>query len=235
VLAGFDALDRQGQMVEVARGLRLVQGLVGAPGAPVVAQVEAARAAAVARAASADPAVMTPPAPRGGGAPTPPRAAPPTTAGPATSSTSRSRPAGPSTAPLLTPDDPLAQPTTSIKGIGPALGAALAARGLNTVEDLLWLVPRRWLDAREVAPIVEALGAAVDGERVGLRAAVVAARTVRARGRAWGEVRSATASCRALLVVRFFGVWAGIDRRFPVGAEPRCRGRSSSGRGRWQP
>ena len=30
VLAGFDALDRQGQMVEVARGLRLVQGLVGA-------------------------------------------------------------------------------------------------------------------------------------------------------------------------------------------------------------
>ncbi|MBK7071861.1 MAG: ATP-dependent DNA helicase RecG [Myxococcales bacterium] len=235
VLAGFDALDRQGQMVEVARGLRLVQGLVGAPGAPVVAQVEAARAAAVARAASADPAAMTPPAPRGGGAPTPPRAAPPTTAGPATSSTSRSRPAGPSTAPLLTPDDPLAQPTTSIKGIGPALGAALAARGLNTVEDLLWLVPRRWLDAREVAPIAEALGAAVDGERVGLRATVVAARTVRARGRAWGEVRLGDGVVpRALLVVRFFGVWAGIDRRFPVGAEAALSGPVKQRAGQWE-
>ncbi|MBK9031185.1 MAG: ATP-dependent DNA helicase RecG [Myxococcales bacterium] len=126
---------------------------------------------------------------------------------------------------MLLADDPLAAPTTSIKGIGPALAAALAARGLTTVEDLLWLVPRRWLDAREVMPLTEALAGAADGDRIGLRATVVAARTVRARGRAWGEVRLGDGvGASALLVVRFFGVWSGIDRRFPVGAEAALSG-----------
>ncbi|MBL8622386.1 MAG: ATP-dependent DNA helicase RecG [Myxococcales bacterium] len=265
VLAGFDAMDRQGQMVEVARGLRLVQGLVGAPGAPVVAQVEAERAAAAARAARADaapvaraprsgapagPRVSPPPSP----SPPSPSASPPSSSSPSPPSSSpsppsssgpssrpppaRPRAASPPPAPLLAPpasDDPLAQPTTSIKGIGPALGAALAARGLNTVEDLLWLVPRRWLDAREVAPIDEALAAAVDGERVALRATVVASRTVRARGRAWGEVRLGDGVVpRALLVVRFFGVWAGIDRRFPVGAEAALSGPVKQRAGQWE-
>ena len=250
VLAGFDAMDRQGQMVEVARGLRLVQGLVGAPSAPVVAQVEAARAAAAAKAAAPPPApparataAAAPPtsAPRApadspGSAAPPPRSA---SSAPPAPSAARARPAkAAAPVPVLAPPvsaDPLAQPTTSIKGIGPALGAALAARGLNTVEDLLWLVPRRWLDAREVAPIDAALAAAVDGERVALRATVVAARTVRARGRAWGEVRLGDGVVpRALLVVRFFGVWAGIDRRFPVGAEAALSGPIKQRAGQWE-
>ncbi|HVK76458.1 MAG TPA: ATP-dependent DNA helicase RecG [Kofleriaceae bacterium] len=114
----------------------------------------------------------------------------------------------------------LGAPTTSVKGIGPALAAALAERGLTTVEDLLWLVPRRWLDARELADLGEALAGASDGDRVGARAMVKTSRMVRARGRSWGEVRfAASATSAAILTVRWFNVWGGIDKRFPPGAE----------------
>ncbi len=114
----------------------------------------------------------------------------------------------------------LAAPTTSIKGIGPALGRALAERGLTTVEDLLWLVPKRWLDARALAELTAALAAAVDGDRVSARATVTAARMVRVRRRVWGEVRFAAAvGGPPILTVRWFNVRGGIEARFPVGAE----------------
>ena len=41
-------------------------------------------------------------------------------------------------------------PVDRLKGVGPAAAAALAARGLATVEDLLWLVPRRYDDALQM-------------------------------------------------------------------------------------
>ena len=72
-----------------------------------------------------------------------------------------------------------------------------------TVEDLLWLVPRRWLDARELLGLDEVLGEASEGERVGARAVVKTSRMVRARGRSWGEVRFASAMDRpAVLTTR---------------------------------
>ena len=117
-------------------------------------------------------------------------------------------------------DDLLAAPTSSIKGIGPALAAALAARGLVTVEDLLWFVPKRWLDARAVADLDAALAEAVAGDRINVRATVTAARMVRVRARRWGEVRFAAApGGPPILTVRWFNVFGGIDTRFPVGAE----------------
>ncbi len=118
------------------------------------------------------------------------------------------------------PIDLLAAPTTSIKGIGPALARALAERGITTVEDLLWLVPRRWLDARHLDELTAALAGAVDGDRLSARATVTAARMVRVRARRWGEVRFAAGpGGPPLLTVRWFNVWGGIDQRFPVGAE----------------
>jgi len=111
----------------------------------------------------------------------------------------------------------------------------MAERGLATVEDLLWLVPRRWLDAREVLPLAAALAAATDGDRIGVRASVVAARTVRARGRAWGEVRFGDGvEPKTLLVVRFFGIWAGIDKRFPLAAEAAISGIAKRRGGVWE-
>ena len=119
-----------------------------------------------------------------------------------------------------TDDDVLGAPTTTLKGIGPALGQALAERGLVTVEDLLWLVPRRWLDARELDELAGALERVTDGARVGVRAWVTSARMVRVRARRWGEVRFAAAPGGGpLLTVRWFNVRAGVEARFPIGAE----------------
>ncbi len=121
---------------------------------------------------------------------------------------------------LTDPTDPLSAPASTIKGIGPTLAAALAERGLTTVEDLLWLVPRRWLDARELSELDTALAGATTGDRVGARAVVTSARMIRARGRSWGEVRFAAAAARpAILTVRWFNVFGGLDKRFPLGAE----------------
>src|SRR5690606_11024323 len=108
----------------------------------------------------------------------------------------------------------------SVKGIGPALAAAMAEKGIETLEDLLWLVPRRWLDARELLGLGEAIASAEEGERIAARAFVKTSRMVRARGRSWGEVRFAgEASGAPILTVRWFNVWGGIDNRFRPGAE----------------
>src|SRR5574340_1159336 len=47
----------------------------------------------------------------------------------------------------------LATPLTYIKGIGPARAATLAAKGLNTVEDLLAYAPFRYEDRSNVKSI----------------------------------------------------------------------------------
>ena len=115
------------------------------------------------------------------------------------------------------PDDLLAAPTTSLKGIGPALGQALAERGIATVEDLLWVLPRRYDDARSVQGLAAAIAGAEAGERVTARGRVASVRMIRARGRRWVEMRVEDGAAR--LVVRWFNVWGGFEQRFPVGSE----------------
>jgi ATP-dependent DNA helicase RecG len=59
-------------------------------------------------------------------------------------------------APLLEPDWParaLAQPAERLPGVGPKLAALLARRGIRTLEDLLFFLPRAYEDRRRVAPI----------------------------------------------------------------------------------
>jgi ATP-dependent DNA helicase RecG len=51
--------------------------------------------------------------------------------------------------PQITPDTPL----QALKGIGPARGAQLDRLGLRVVRDLLYLLPRRYEDRRQFAPI----------------------------------------------------------------------------------
>lgn len=47
----------------------------------------------------------------------------------------------------------LAQPAQFIKGVGPKIGQLLARKGLKTVEDLLFFLPRKYEDRRVVKPI----------------------------------------------------------------------------------
>src|SRR5262249_36839784 len=78
--------------------------------------------------------------------------------------------------------DPLEAPSTSIPGIGPALAQRLAERGLETVEDLAWFVPRRYDDLRNVVPLAEAVTAG-PGARITFVAKVKRARSAGRRRR----------------------------------------------------
>ncbi len=172
--------------------------------------------------------------------------------------------------PAIASDDPLAAPTHSLPGIGPAFAANLAERGLETVEDLLWCLPRRYDDVRDAVPLA-ALAQLEDGQRATFRGKVASARMIFARGRRWAEVRlddvdlsppafalgapnvpssapraGGTSSqgvgrpCSAgqpidrtdSALVRWFNVWAGIDKRMPPGSDVTLSGavRRRSGR-----
>ncbi len=130
--------------------------------------------------------------------------------------------------PVIASDDPLAAPTHSLPGIGPAFAANLAERGLETVEDLLWCLPRRYDDVRDAVPLA-ALAQLEDGQRATFRAKVASARMIFARGRRWAEVRLeqddaggfalGAPNVPSSALVRWFNVWAGIDKRMPPGSD----------------
>ncbi len=123
-------------------------------------------------------------------------------------------------------DDPLAAATSSLPGIGPALAERLGERGIDCVEDLVWLVPRRYDDVRAVAPLARALAAATAGERLTCLGVVVSARFVR-RGRVrWVDLRLEDADePRATLAVRFFNAHASMQSRYPAGSRVALSGR----------
>jgi ATP-dependent DNA helicase RecG len=118
------------------------------------------------------------------------------------------------------PVDPLAAPTHSLPGIGPAFAEKLAEKGLTTVEDLVWLVPRRYDDVRGAQPLA-GVAALPEGQRATFVARVASARMVFARGRRWAEVRlgSVDVTQPASALVRWFNVFAGIDKRMPPGSQ----------------
>jgi ATP-dependent DNA helicase RecG len=152
--------------------------------------------------------------------------------------------------------DPLVAPTHTLPGIGPAFAEKLAERGLTTVEDLLWMVPRRYDDVRG-AESLAAVCAKPEGQRATFVARVASSRMVFARGRRWAEVRLGSVAKRsevagggdadggagvlprgiaatqpAAALVRWFNVFAGIEKRMPVGCQVALSGivRKRSGR-----
>jgi len=129
--------------------------------------------------------------------------------------------------------DPLAQPTHTLPGIGPAFAKALAEKGLETVEDLLWCLPRRYDDVRDAKPLAE-VARMEEGQRATFSAKVASARMVFVRGRRWAEVRlgAVDLTAPATALVRWFNVWAGIDKRMPAGSVVTLSGvvRKRSGR-----
>ena len=130
------------------------------------------------------------------------------------------------------PADPLSAPTHSLPGIGPAFAERLAEKGLETVEDLLWCLPRRYDDVRDAKPLDDVV-VLDEGVRATFVARVASARMVFARGRRWAEVRLVSVDPKAAdpnvnggwfgpppasATVRWFNVWAGIEKRMPAGA-----------------
>jgi ATP-dependent DNA helicase RecG len=130
-------------------------------------------------------------------------------------------------APVPPITDPLSAPTHSLPGIGPAFAERLAEKGLETVEDLLWCLPRRYDDVRDARPLADVV-ALDEGHRATFVATVASSRMVFARGRRWAEVRLGGVDpgassgpwfvTPASALVRWFNVWAGIEKRMPAGA-----------------
>ncbi len=123
--------------------------------------------------------------------------------------------------------DPLAAPTHTLPGIGPAFAMRLAEKGLETVEDLLWCLPRRYDDVRDAKGLAE-VETLADGVRATFVAKVRSSRMIFARGRRWAEARIASTDFgtdgasdlvqSASAVIRWFNVWAGIEKRMPAGS-----------------
>ncbi len=168
--------------------------------------------------------------------------------------------------------DPLAAPTHTLPGIGPAFAQRLAEKGLETVEDLLWCLPRRYDDVRD-ARSLDDIAELPEGTRATFVAKVASSRMIFVRRRRWAEVRLGTIDGRALrpavstaegrcgsidgralrpavstaegrcgsidltqtntsALVRWFNVWAGIEKRMPAGCHVTLSGvvRRRSGR-----
>ncbi|HWO17174.1 MAG TPA: DEAD/DEAH box helicase, partial [Kofleriaceae bacterium] len=202
-LGRWEQLDEMQQAIEVARGMRLIARM---PRSPAAAAVAAATAAAARPAAAAAP--------------------PAAAAGPPAAAVAPAKPAAPrparAAAPAAEYTDPLAAPTHTLPGIGPAFAERLAERGLVTVEDLLWCLPRRYDDVRDARPLADVCRLP-EGQRATFAASVATSRMVFVRGRRWGEVRlaglGAGPAAAASATVRWFNVYAGIDKRMPPGAQ----------------
>jgi ATP-dependent DNA helicase RecG len=232
----WEALDETQQAVEVARGMRLLARIPKPAGSSIdrsVVERSTTRAAPVPQRAAISSAtdakraakVDEPPLDR----PAPKRAArvdEPPVDRPAPKRASKvdeppvDRPAPKRAARVDEPPiDPLAAPTHTLPGIGPAFAERLAEKGLVTVEDLLWTLPRRYDDVRDARSLADAC-ALDEGQRVTFAAKVASSRMVFVRGRRWAEVRlgGIDLTDRTNCVVRWFNVWAGIEKRMPAGA-----------------
>jgi ATP-dependent DNA helicase RecG len=222
-LAGWEHLDETQQQVEVARGMRLMARYPQRQRA-VVRQGPTI--------ASLLPAVPSPsPSPSPMPVPMPTKITTTTTT--ATKTTIAAKTARkPKVDPTI---DPLAQPTHTLPGIGPAFAERLAEKGLETVEDLLWCLPRRYDDVRDAKQLGD-VAAMEEGERATFVAKVTSSRMIFVRRRRWAEVRltaspalpgepaapkggggSIDLELRANAVVRWFNVWTGIEKRMPAG------------------
>jgi ATP-dependent DNA helicase RecG len=122
-------------------------------------------------------------------------------------------------------DSPLDAALESLPGIGPASAERLRDRGIGCVGDLLFLLPRRYDDARIAVPLAE-MGEP-PSDRVVVVCEVASVSYVRrSRSKRWLDVRLAGGD-RAL-VVRFFGAFPSLRDKFPVGAEVALAGAVSA-------
>jgi ATP-dependent DNA helicase RecG len=186
----FDAAPRGDRELIVARGLRLcAELLVGRvlPASPRTRSVAAAKRSG----------------PAGRKPPTAVQKAVPSPATPTGAPGRKPRAAG-----------QLSDSVTVLSGCGPRIGAALAARGVTTIGDLLALLPRRYQDRRDVRGVT-ATAALPEGREVVVRGRVERARAVPRRfvELVLGDVEGGSAR----LFARWFHLHGGFANRFQPG------------------
>lgn len=115
------------------------------------------------------------------------------------------------------------QPLSSLPGVGPSVAEKLAARGLNSLQDLWLQLPRQYEDRTSITPI-RLLQPGVPAQVEGRVEAVERGFRYRPLLRvAIGD------DSRATLVLRFFHFRAAQVAQFRVGARVRCYGTPKPG------
>jgi ATP-dependent DNA helicase RecG len=123
------------------------------------------------------------------------------------------------------PPEPLElRPVTSLRGVGPALGATLARIGLRTVQDVLFHLPLRYEDRTRVVPI----GSLRPGDRAVVEGEIQLAEVVFRRRRA---LLCRIADGSGSLTLRFFHFSAAQQESLARGTRLRCFGEVRSGPG----
>jgi ATP-dependent DNA helicase RecG len=107
----------------------------------------------------------------------------------------------------------LATPLLGLPGVGPATAQKLAERGLTSVGDVLFFLPRRWDDLRQLVTFAQL----TPGTLAVTRGLVKKSRVMFARGRRILDVTFADDAGREL-TARWFHVRGGMAQRFTVGA-----------------
>ncbi len=128
---------------------------------------------------------------------------------------------GSSAAPAATPAPPatregsitLGTPLLGLPGVGPATAGKLADKGLHTVGDAVYFLPKRWDDLRELVP----MRALVAGQMAVTRGTVEKSRVAFGRGRRILDVTFVDDDGRRL-GARWFYFRGGMQQRFAVGA-----------------
>ncbi len=126
----------------------------------------------------------------------------------------------------------LERPVESLGGVGPAIGKLLRGRGIETIGDVMWVLPRRYDDESTLTPIASL----VAGQRQVTVGVVAGTRSIpRGRGRRMMEVTLETpvgepgAGSTVRLV--WFRAPPGLLARFVHGARFRVVGTPESYRG----
>jgi ATP-dependent DNA helicase RecG len=114
------------------------------------------------------------------------------------------------------------RPVTTLKGVGEALAQRLAKLGVETVQDLLFLLPLRYEDRTHVVPI----GALRAGERAVVEGTIELAE-IAFRRRRQLLVRIADGS--GFLTLRFFHFSAAQQSQLQRGVRLRCYGEARRG------
>ena len=113
-----------------------------------------------------------------------------------------------------------------LKGIGPVRAAQLAGRGLATVEDLLYHLPFRYEDRRDVVPIAQAEA----GASAGFTGRLTNLRAGRTRGRRRILTATLTDDTGSLELV-WFNLVRYVSDALRVGQRLSIYGRAAPGRG----
>lgn len=117
----------------------------------------------------------------------------------------------------------LAGPVANLQGVGPRLGERLARLGVDSIADLLCLLPQRYEDRTEVRP----LGRLRPGEKVLIEAKVELAEVVFRRRR---SLLCRVTDGTGAITLRFFHFSRGQQEALSRGVRLRCFGEVRAGR-----